>query len=51
MISSQGGAYMGQNVHVMCKYICNRVVLVIKEPHVQVLIAIYKRSCIHYWGR
>jgi hypothetical protein len=39
---------MGLNVHVMCKYICNWVDLVIKGPHVQVRIAIYKRSCIHY---
>jgi hypothetical protein len=30
------GAYMGINVHVMCKYICNRVNLVIEGPHVQV---------------
>jgi hypothetical protein len=36
------------NVHLMCKYICNRVILVINEPHVQVRITIYKRSCIHY---
>jgi len=43
-------AYMGLKVHVMCKYICNRVNLVIKGPHVQVWIAIYKRSCIHYCG-
>ena len=46
---TQGGVYMGLNVHVMCKYICNRVSLVIKGPHVQVWITIYKRSCIHYW--
>jgi hypothetical protein len=29
------GAYMGLNVHVMCKCICNRVVLIINGPHVQ----------------
>jgi hypothetical protein len=28
------GAYMGLNVHVMCKYICNRVDLIVKGPHV-----------------
>jgi hypothetical protein len=39
---------MGLNVHVIFKYISNTVILVIKGPHVQVLIAIYKRSCIHY---
>ena len=49
MIWPQVGAYMGLNVHVMCKYICNRVDLVIKGPHVQVWITIYKRLCIHYW--
>ena len=32
----QGGQYMGLNVHVMCKYISNRVDLVVKGPHVQV---------------
>jgi hypothetical protein len=30
------GGYMGLNVHVMCKYICNRVGLIVKGPHVQV---------------
>jgi len=25
-----GGAYMGLNVHVMCKYMCNRVSLIVK---------------------
>ena len=49
MIWPRGGAYMGLNVHVMCKYICNRVDIVIKGPHVQVWIAIYKISCILYW--
>ena len=44
-----GGAYMGLNVHVMCKYICNRVDLVIKGTRVHLWIVIYKRSCIHYW--
>jgi hypothetical protein len=34
MICSQGGAYMGINVHVICKYICNRVSLIVKGPHV-----------------
>ena len=48
MIWPQVGAYMGLNVHVMCKCICNRVDLVIKGPHVQVWITIYKKSCIHY---
>jgi hypothetical protein len=33
---TQGRKYMGLNVHVMCKYICNRAGLVIKGPHVQV---------------
>jgi hypothetical protein len=33
---------MGLNVHVMCKYICNKVDLVVKGPHVQVLIGIYR---------
>jgi hypothetical protein len=28
------GEYMGLNVHVMCKYICNRVILIVKGPHV-----------------
>ena len=45
------GEYMGLNVHVMCTYLCNRIGLVIKGPHVQVWITIYKRSCIHYWGK
>jgi hypothetical protein len=35
-VMTQAGEYMGINVHVMCKYICNRVSLVIKGPHVQV---------------
>ena len=30
----RGGVYMGLNVHVMCKYMCNRVGLIVKEPHV-----------------
>jgi hypothetical protein len=30
------GEYMGLNVHVMRKYICNMVILVIKGPYVQV---------------
>jgi hypothetical protein len=42
------GAYMGINVHLMWKYICNRLGLVVKGPHVQVWITIYKRSCIHH---
>jgi hypothetical protein len=29
-----GGAYMEINVLVMCKYICNRVNLIVKGPHV-----------------
>ena len=45
-----GGGYMGLNVHVKCKYMCNRVDLVVKGSDVQVWIVIYKRSCIHYWG-
>ena len=31
---TQRGAYMGLNVHVMCKYICNKVGLIVKGPHV-----------------
>jgi hypothetical protein len=34
MICAQEGAYMVINVHVMCKYICNRVNLIVKGPHV-----------------
>ena len=49
MIWPQGGSYMDINVHAMWKYICNRIALVIKGPHVQVWIDIYKRSCINYW--
>ena len=41
MIWPQGGEYMGLNVHVMCKYICNRAGLVVKGPRVQVWIGIY----------
>ena len=37
------------NIYVMCKYICNRVGLVVKGPHVQMWTTIYKISCIHYW--
>jgi hypothetical protein len=29
-----GGKYMGLNVNVVCKYICNRVGLIVKRPHV-----------------
>jgi hypothetical protein len=29
-----GGRYMGMNVHLVCKYICNRVGLKVKGPHV-----------------
>ena len=36
------GGIMGLNVHVMCKYICNKVDLVVNGPHVQVLIGIYR---------
>ena len=43
------GGIHGPKYTLMCKYICNRVFLVIKGPHVQVWITIYKRSCIHYW--
>jgi hypothetical protein len=28
------GAHMGLNVHVMRKYICNRVRIIVKGPHV-----------------
>jgi hypothetical protein len=31
-----GGEYMGLNLHVMCKYICNKVILMVKGPHVKV---------------
>ena len=50
MIWPQGGAYMGLNVHVKCKYMCNRDNLVIKGSHVKLWIVLYKRSCNHYWG-
>jgi hypothetical protein len=42
MIVSQGGEYGGLNVHVICKYICIRVGLIVKGPHVQLSISIYR---------
>jgi hypothetical protein len=30
------GAYMGLNSHLMFKYVCNKVELIVKGPHVQV---------------
>jgi hypothetical protein len=41
MIWPQGGAYMGLNVHVKCKYMCNRADLVIKGSHVKLWIVLY----------
>jgi hypothetical protein len=40
MISSKGGLYMGVNVHVMCKYKCKRVILIVMGFLGSVLIGI-----------
>jgi hypothetical protein len=34
IVMTQEGEYVGLNVHVMCKYICNRVSLIVKWPYV-----------------